>query len=133
MSIEAWFGGVVTVVEVLGVIAMSAGFVIALVLSARALFRGRGGRAAFQTLRTSIGGSILLGLEIFVAADIIRTISTPSLEDAAVLGMIVLIRTVLSMSIQIEIDGVALWRRAALTSGAEVLAAEVSRGARPTG
>ncbi|WP_416446560.1 DUF1622 domain-containing protein [Leucobacter sp. HNU] len=130
MSIESWFGGVVTVVEVLGVVAMIAGFAIALVLSARALLAGRGGRTAFQTLRTSIGGSILLGLEIFVAADIIRTISTPSLEDAAVLGLIVLIRTVLSMSIQIEIDGVAPWRRAALTSGAEVLAAEVARGRR---
>ena len=46
----------------------------------------------------------LLGLELLVAADIVKTVtSTPSLTDAAVLGMIVLIRTVLSISIEIEV------------------------------
>ncbi|CAG7620090.1 DUF1622 domain-containing protein [Leucobacter soli] len=121
------FDATVLVVEVIGVVALLVGFGIAGVLSARALLTGRGGRAAFQTLRTSLGGSILLGLEIFVAADIIRTISTPTLEDALILGLIVIIRTVLSMSIQIEIDGVVPWRRALLTSGGQVLAQELSR------
>lgn len=64
-----------------------------------------------------------------MAADLIRTItSKPSLEDALILGLIVLIRTVLSMSIQIEIEGVLPWRRALLTSGAEVIAREVAGG-----
>ena len=80
------------------------------------------GERAFKTLRTSIGGAILLGLELLVAADIVKTVtSKPSLTDAAVLGVIVLIRTMLSFTIEVEIDGVAPWRKA-LTTGPEVLA-----------
>ncbi|PRI11720.1 DUF1622 domain-containing protein [Leucobacter massiliensis] len=128
MEAEELFTGIVVVIEAIGIFAVVAGFAVAAVLAARALLRGAGATAAFQTLRTTIGGSILLGLEIFVAADIIRTISTPTLQDAAVLGLIVVIRTVLSMSIQIEIEGTLPWRRALLTSGAAVIAAEASRG-----
>ena len=63
-----------------------------------------------------------------VAADLIRTItSKPSMEDALILGLIVLIRTVLSMAIQIEIDGVLPWKRALLTSGAQVIADQVRK------
>jgi shikimate kinase len=82
-------------------------------------------------LRTTFGGAILLGLEVLVAADLLRTItSKPSLEDAVILGIIVLIRTILSISIQIEIEGVLPWRRALLTSGANVVAGEVARDRR---
>jgi uncharacterized membrane protein len=89
---------------------------------------GEGARA-FKALRDSLGGAILLGLELLVAADIVKTVtSTPSLTDAAVLGIIVLIRTVLSISIEIEVDGVAPWRKA-LTTGPQVLA----RAARESG
>jgi hypothetical protein len=67
----------------------------------------------------------LLGLELLVAADIVKTVtSAPSMEDAAILGLIVLIRTVLSISIEVEIEGVAPWRRA-LTTGPQVLAKAV--------
>lgn len=118
--------------EILGALAMVVGFVIAVVLGARSLARGNGGAKAFQTLRTTLGGAILLGLEVLVAADLIRTItSKPSIEDALILGLVVLIRTVLSMSIQIEIDGVLPWRRALLTSGAQVVAREVASSRRP--
>jgi Protein of unknown function (DUF1622) len=66
-----------------------------------------------------------------VAADIVKTVtSAPSLNDAAVLGMIVLIRTVLSISIEIEVDGVAPWRRAMVT-GPHVLARAARESARP--
>lgn len=127
MRITDAFDTVVLVFEALGVVALCLGFLLSGVLAVRALARREGGTAAFQVLRTSLGGSILLGLEIFVAADIIRTIFTPSLEEAAILGLIVIIRTVLSMSIQIEIDGVLPWRRALLTSGAQILTEEVTR------
>ena len=128
MNIEPVFLGVAVVFEALGAVAMIAGFVVAVVLGLRALRRGGGGAAAFTTLRTTLGGAILLGLEILVAADLLRTItSQPSLEDALVLGLIVLIRTVLSMSIQIEIDGTLPWRRALLRSGASVLGREIAR------
>lgn len=129
MDIEEVFTSVAVTFEALGAVAMVIGFLIALVLGARSLMRGDGGAQAFRTLRNTLGGGILLGLEVLVAADLIRTItSKPSLEDALILGLIVLIRTVLSMSIQIEIDGVLPWRRALLTSGAEVIAREVVGG-----
>lgn len=128
MHIEPVFTTVAVVFEVIGAFAMCIGFVIAVVLGVRALQRGDGGQAAFQTLRTTLGAAILLGLEVLVAADLIRTItSKPSLEDAVILGLIVLIRTVLSMSIQIEIDGVLPWRRALLTSGGQVLGEQIAR------
>jgi uncharacterized membrane protein len=108
--------------EAIGAAAMIIGFLIALALGFRSLQRGEGGRAAFTVLRTTLGAAILLGLEVLVAADLIRTItSKPSLEDAAILGLIVLIRTILSMSIQVEIEGTLPWRRALLTSGGQML------------
>ena len=79
-------------------------------------------------LRTTLGGAILLGLEVLVAADLIRTItSKPSLEEAAILGLIVLIRTILSISIQIEIEGTLPWRRAILRTGGQVDGDAVAR------
>jgi uncharacterized membrane protein len=125
---EGVFTAVATGFEAAGAAAMVVGFVIALVLGTRALLRGDGGTKAFSVLRTTLGGAILLGLEVLVAADLIRTItSKPSLEDAVVLGVIVLIRTVLSLSIQIEIDGVLPWRRALLTSGGQVVARSIGQ------
>jgi len=128
LDMESLFTVVAIVFEVIGAIAMVVGFVIAVVLCVRALSRGEGGAAAFQVLRTTLGSAILLGLEVLVAADLIRTItSKPSIEDAFILGLIVLIRTVLSMSIQIEIEGVLPWRRALLTSGGQMLGQAVAR------
>jgi uncharacterized membrane protein len=137
VGIEDVFVWVAVGFEVVGAVAMVVGFVIAVVLGIRALARGEGGGRAFQVLRTTLGGAILLGLEVLVAADLIRTItSKPSLEDATILGVVVLIRTVLSFSIQVEIDGVLPWRRALLTSGAQVVAGQVAadrRAARDSG
>lgn len=128
MDIEPVFTTVAVVFEVIGALAMCLGFVVAVALGIRSLQRGDGGQAAFQTLRMTLGAAILLGLEVLVAADLIRTItSKPSLEDAVILGLIVLIRTVLSMSIQIEIEGVLPWRRALLTSGGQVLGEQIAR------
>ena len=125
---EDVFTAVAVGFEALGATAMMAGFLIALVLGARSLARREGGRAAFQVLRTTLGSAILLGLEILVAADLIRTItSKPSLEDALILGLIVLIRTVLSISIQIEIEGTLPWRRALLRSGGQLIGDAVAR------
>ena len=85
-------------------------------------WRTRGGRRAYQALRATFGGVLLLSLEVLVAADLIRTVAVaPTLTNVAVLGLIVLIRTFLSFSLQIEIEGTAPWRRA-LTSGAATVA-----------
>lgn len=121
MRVELFFERATQAFEVLGVSAMIAGTVFALAL-ALVTWKRTDGNRAFKTLRDSLGGAILLGLELLVAADIVKTVtSTPSLTDAAILGLIVLIRTVLSISIEIEVEGVAPWRRA-LTTGPQVLA-----------
>ena len=117
MDHESFFETVTTIFEVLGVVTMLGGFVVAAVLGIITLVRQRDAKAAYIRLRNSIGLVILLGLEILVAADLVKTVtSTPSLTDAAVLGIIVLIRTVLSFSLQIEIEGMVPWKRALLTS-----------------
>lgn len=128
MHMEEIFTAVAVGFEAIGAGAMIIGFAIALVLGFRSLQRGEGGRTAFTVLRTTLGAAILLGLEVLVAADLIRTItSKPSLEDALILGLIVLIRTILSISIQVEIEGMLPWRRAVLTSGGQMLGNAVSR------
>jgi uncharacterized membrane protein len=128
VDIEAVFTGVAVGFEIAGALAMILGFVIAVVLGIRVLQRHGGGAQAFTVLRTTLGSAILLGLEVLVAADLVRTItSKPSLEDAVILGLIVLIRTVLSLSIQIEIDGVLPWRRAVVTTGGQLLGRAVVR------
>lgn len=128
MDIEGVFTVVAVVFEAIGALVMIVGFVIALVLGVRALRRGEGGQAAYSVLRTTLGAAILLGLEVLVAADLIRTItSKPSLESAVILGLIVLIRTILSISIQIEIEGVLPWRRALLTSGGQLMGEAVKK------
>ena len=119
--------------EVLGVVDMVLGFVFAFVIAGRAWSRTRDGSSAFRTLRETMGAVILLGLEILVAADLVKTVtSSPSLTDAAVLGMIVLIRTVLSLSIQIEIDGVLPWRKALVSSPELLVRAARGSGGRTT-
>ena len=111
------FDTVARVFEFVGVGAMAVGIVVAVVLALRSWASTTDGAKAFKTLRDSIGMVILLGLEILVAADLVRTVtSTPSLTDAIVLAIVVLIRTVLSFSLQVEIEGVAPWKRALLTS-----------------
>lgn len=132
MTKVEFFEIVTSVFEIIGVAAMVIGFVVAIVLGIRSLAVTRDGRVAFKTLRDSIGLVILLGLEILVAADLVRTVtSTPSLTDAIVLAIIVLIRTVLSFSLQIEIEGVAPWRRALMTAPEQIARSAGPRQARP--
>jgi uncharacterized membrane protein len=81
-------------------------------VAVRSWRRDRDGAAAYQRLRATFGGVILLGLEILVAADLVRTVAVaPTLQNVAILGVIVLIRTFLSFSLEIEIEGVPPWRR----------------------
>ncbi|MFF1574022.1 DUF1622 domain-containing protein [Leifsonia sp. NPDC058292] len=122
-----FFDAVAVAFEVVGVSAMVIGFIVAVGITLRTWAKTRSGATAFRTLRETFGGVILLGLEVLVAADLVKTVtSTPSLTDALVLALIVLIRTVLSFSLQVEIDGVAPWRRA-LVTGPEVLARAAAR------
>ena len=76
------------------------------------VLRGRSGSEAFGLYRSNLGRAILLGLEFLVAADIINTVAIePSLESLLILGGIVLIRTFLSFSLGVEIEGRWPWER----------------------
>jgi uncharacterized membrane protein len=107
--------------EVAGVAVLSIGAVAGFVAYVVALARG-GGRSAFRALRENLGRAIILGLEILIIADIIRTITIEqTIESALSLGLVVLVRTFLSFSLEIELEGVVPWRRrAAGASDAEV-------------
>lgn len=66
----------------------------------------------YREYRHGIGRAILLGLEFLVAADIIRTVAvSPTFTSAGVLAIIVLIRTFLSMALQVELEGRWPWQR----------------------
>ncbi|SDY82821.1 DUF1622 domain-containing protein [Herbiconiux ginsengi] len=98
------------VIDAAGVAAIVVG---ALYASLNALTRGlRRQRPVYTQFRRLLGRAILLGLELLVAADIIRTVAvTPTLESVAVLGAIVLIRTFLSFSLELEITGRWPWQK----------------------
>ncbi len=108
---------VVRVFELAGVAVLAVGAGIAFV---RYVGRRDWGSAGYDQLRRDLGRAILLGLEILVAADIIHTVAVdPTIESALTLGLIVLVRTFLSFSLEIELEGVAPWRRRAAGGRAE--------------
>jgi len=101
----------VTAFEAVGVAVLALGSALALASAGLAWVRGQRVEV-YQRARRGVGRSILLGLEILIIADIIQTITIdPTLESAVVLGIIVLVRTFLSFSLEIELEGVPPWRR----------------------
>ena len=75
-------------------------------------------RQAYRNYRANLGRGILLGLELLVGADIISTITAPlTLQTVGLLGLVVLIRTFLSFSLETEIEGCWPWRRAEMQTG----------------
>jgi uncharacterized membrane protein len=97
--------------EVAGVGVLLVGSVLAFARFAIELF-GRPFEEAYEGVRQGVGRAILLGLEILIIADIVRTITIdPTLESVITLGVLVLVRTFLSFSLEIELEGVVPWRR----------------------
>jgi uncharacterized membrane protein len=97
-------------IEAAGVLTIVLGTVIAL-LKYLLTIQGQKPRS-YKILRQELGKAILLGLEILVAGDIISTVVTePTMARVLSLGVIVLIRTFLSLSIQVEIDGKFPWQK----------------------
>lgn len=76
------------------------------------------GMDRYRAYRQSLGRAILLGLELLVAGDIIKTVAVaPTLQNMAVLGAIVVIRTFLSFSLELEINGRWPWQARTPGSG----------------
>ena len=96
--------------EALGALVLVVGIIWSLVLAVVAWRRSGQPAKAYIALRAAFGGTLLLGLEILVAADLVRTVAVaPTLENVLVLGLIV------SVLAGAEIEGVVPWRRAQLT------------------
>jgi uncharacterized membrane protein len=104
-----WFA---TALEAIGVLIIVGGAIVASNSIIRQV-RTRDWSAGFRQYRADLGRGILLGLEFLIAADIIGTVAvTPSFQSLGVLGSIILIRTFLSLSLEVEIEGHWPWRRA---------------------
>ncbi|ASD23475.1 MULTISPECIES: DUF1622 domain-containing protein [Cryobacterium] len=112
MTFEAVVEAAVRVVEVVGAAIMVFGGLAALVAGIPRMLRADTRATAYQTMRRELGRAILLGLEVLIVADIIRTIVVePTVESVLVLGAIVIIRVLLSFSLEVEMDGVWPWAR----------------------
>lgn len=102
--------------EIAGVAILVLGSILAFASAAAALLRGDR-RAAYERARQNVGRAILLGLEVLIIADIVLTITVDAtLESALSLGLIVLVRILLSFSLEIELEGSLPWRRGSATS-----------------
>ncbi|HZL64030.1 MAG TPA: DUF1622 domain-containing protein [Thermoleophilia bacterium] len=112
MSYTSFMDHVTQAFEIVGVAVLVVGFVVGFVRALVARLRTGTSEGVYVMIRSYFGRSILLGLEVLVAADLIRTVAVdPTMQNVLVLGLIVLIRTFLSFSLEIEIDGVVPWRR----------------------
>lgn len=108
---EGTLHGIAVFFEAGGVAVMVPGLLLAAVQGVRQTAGGAKLSEIYHPFRTTLARSILLGLEFLVAADIIGTVAVePTIENLLVLGLIVLIRTILSFALQIEISGRLPWR-----------------------
>ena len=103
---------VAKIVELSGIAIIALGAFGTLAIFLMAFTRGGDRDQAVANFRSSLGRAILLGLEFLVAADIINTVAvTPTLLSVAVLAGIIIIRTFLSFSLEVEIEGRWPWER----------------------
>ena len=110
-AVTHWMEPVATALELFGVAVIVIGVVLA---TARFIGDLRGDRRkdAYDRYRANLGRGILLGLELLVGADIVATVTAPlTFTSVGLLGLVVLIRTFLSFSLETEIEGQWPWRR----------------------
>ncbi len=102
---------IATLLEIFGVAVIVLGVLLATGRFFRDL-RAVAPKTAYDSYRANLGRGILLGLELLVGADIIATVTAPlTWESVGLLGLVVLIRTFLSFSLETEIEGQWPWRR----------------------
>jgi uncharacterized membrane protein len=110
-AIIRWIEYAALAIELLAVLIIVVGIFASMVrYSANAIFRPEH-KERYRQLKATLGRSLLLGLEILVAADIVRTVALEAtLQSVAVLGLLVLIRTFLSWALVVEIEGRWPWQ-----------------------
>ena len=112
MSYEHTISEIVKVVEAAGAGIMVLGGLGSFAVFVPRALHPKTAKGSYDELRRNLGRCILLGLEVLIIADIVRTIIVdPTLESVAVLGIIVVIRILLSFALEVEIDGLWPWRR----------------------
>ena len=110
MNLIEFIRGVSDIMDALGVAIVSLGVLWGLVSYAKGLVT-QTAEIAYKTFRIQIVRALILGLEVLVAGDVIRTVAiSPSLSSVAILGAIVIIRCFLSWSLTLEIDGRWPWQ-----------------------
>ncbi len=112
MTYEDTIERIVRIVEATGVTIMVAGGAVALATGIPAFLSPERRSTVYEQVRRNLGRVVLLGLEILIIGDIVRTIVVePTFESVVVLGTIVVIRIVLSFALEVEIDGQWPWSR----------------------
>ena len=110
-SIHAWIDTAAIAMEIFAIIVIVAGIVIGAVRFFAVVIRRGDNHRAYHVFKAFMGRTLLLGLEILVAADVVRTVALdPTMENIMVLGILVLIRTFLSWSLVVEIEGRWPWQ-----------------------
>ena len=98
--------------DVIGALVILGGAALTVVRCLQALQR-QGSTAAYQAARRTFGQGLLLGLEILIAADLLRSVALNlTLSSVTTLGLLVVVRTILSFSVQIELEGALPWQLA---------------------
>jgi uncharacterized membrane protein len=107
-----WVEAVGKVIDGVGVAVVVLGLALATAIFFSRVRRRDEFESVYRAYRQGLGRAILLGLEFLVAADIIRTVAvSPTFKSAGVLALIVIIRTFLSMALQVEIEGRWPWQQ----------------------
>jgi uncharacterized membrane protein len=112
MSYEETISDAVKVVEAVGASIMVFGGVVVFAVYVPRMLSPVKRPGSYEALRRQLGRCIVLGLEVLIVADIVRTIVVDqTLESFAVLGVIVIVRILLSFSLEVEMDGMWPWNR----------------------
>ena len=110
MTFDSVVGTIGRGIDAAGVVVIVGGIGLTVLLTVSRMLRRQSN--VYRRFRQEVGRAILLGLELLVAADIVRTVAlSPTLESVAVLSVIVLVRTLLSFSLEVEVSGVWPWQR----------------------
>lgn len=120
MSFQQIMDGISKIIDSAGVAVIVIGAIYATCIFARSMVRRRRPDVEdpFRIYRETVGRSILLGLEFLIAGDIIRTVAVaPSFKNVGVLAILVLIRSFLSVELEVEIDGYWPWQRKRFVTG----------------
>lgn len=98
-------------IEIVAIAVITVAVVVAFVVGVRTV-RSLGVRESVEQVKQVVGRGLLLGLDLLIAADVIRTVTLePTLENVAALGLLVVVRTFLAWSLMVELHGRWPWQR----------------------